>query len=84
MNDIRDAAYNHGSNGITCGTDLAHIVEMLTIAYGRSWISWRMSWMRKCEEVGLNISKTSVRIYMQLIAGRQRWNMMGQCHLSVR
>jgi len=84
MNDDRHAAYDHGSNFITRCTDLVHIVKMLKIAYGRSLKLWRMSWMRKDEEVGLNISKTSVRIDMRLIAGRKRWNVMGQCHLSLR
>jgi len=32
--------------------------------------------MRNGEEVGLNISKTSVRIYMRLIASRRRWKVM--------
>jgi len=44
---------------------LVHMVGFLKIAYGRSWISQRLSWMNRGEEVGLNISKTSVQIYMR-------------------
>ena len=84
MNDDRDAAYDDGFNCITRCIDLLHIVEMLKISYGRSWKSRRMSWMRKGEKVGLNISKTSVKIYMRLIASRKRWNVKGQPHLSLR
>ena len=84
MNDDRHAAYDHASNCIVLCTDLVHMVEMMKIAYGRSRKSQRMSWMRKGEEVELNISRTSVRIYMLLIAGRNRWTVIGQCHLSLR
>ena len=42
-----------------------------------------MSCMTKGEEVGLNISKTSVLMYMRLIASRKRLNVMGQRHLSL-
>jgi len=84
MNDDHHAAYEHPSNSITGCTDLVYMVEMLKIGYGRSWISWRMSWMGKGEEVGLNISKTSVRIYMWSIAGQKCWNVIVQRHLSLR
>ena len=84
MNDDRHAAYNHAFLCITLCTDLAHMVEMLKIDYGRSWESRRMSWLRKGEEVGRKISKTNVWIYMRLIASRKRWNMIGQRHLSLR
>jgi len=40
--------------------------------------------MRKGKEVGLKISITSVQIYIQVIAGRKRWNVIGKCHLSLR
>jgi len=65
MNDDSHAAYDHGSNCITCCPDLVHIVEMLNIAYGRSWKSRTMSWKGKGEEVGLSISKTTVQIDMR-------------------
>jgi len=71
MNDDRDAVYDHGSNCIIRCTDLVPTVKMLKIAHGRSWISRRMSWMRKGEEVGLNIWNSSIRIFMQVIAGRK-------------
>jgi len=83
MNNNCDAGYNHGSYCIPRCTDLVHIVEKLKIAYGRSWKSQRMSWMRKGEEVRLNISKTRVCIFMRLIASRMRWNVIGQRHLSL-
>jgi len=60
LNDDCHTEYNHASNLITLCTDLVHMVEMLKIAYCRSWKSRRMSWMRKGEEVGLNILKTRV------------------------
>ena len=84
MNDNRHTAYDHLSNCITLCTDLVHMVKMMKIAYGRSRKSRRMSWMRKGEDVGLNISKTSVQIYMQLIAGQKRWKMIGQRHSLLR
>ena len=84
MNDDRHAAYDHASNCITLCTDLVHMVEMLKIAYGRSCKSWRMSWMKKGEGVGLNILKTSVWIHTRLIASRKRWNVIGQRHSSLR
>jgi len=84
MNDYLHASYDHGSNCIMGCTDLVHIVGILKIAYGRSWKSRRMSWMRKGEEVWLRISKTSVRIYMWLIAGQKLLNVMGQRQLSLR
>jgi len=77
MNDDCRAAYDYAAHYITLCTDPVHMVEILKIAYGMSWKSRRMSWMRKGEEVGLNISKTSVRIYMRLIAGRKCWNVIG-------
>jgi len=77
MNDDRHGACDHASNCITLCTDLVHMVEILKIPYVRSWKSRRMSWMRKGEEVELNISKTSVRIYMRSIAGQKRWNVIG-------
>ena len=69
MNDDRHAAYDDASNCITLYTHLVHMVEMLKFACGRSWKSRRISWMRKGEEVELNISKTSVQIDMRLSAG---------------
>jgi len=69
MIDDHHAAYNHAANCITLSTDPVHMVEILKIAYGISSKSWGMSWMRKGEEVGLYISKASVRIFMQLNAG---------------
>jgi len=83
MNDDRHAAYDHVSNCIARCKDLVHIVGMLKIAYGKSWKSRRMSWMRNSEEVRLNISKPRVQIYMRLIAGRKRSNMMSKHHLSL-
>ena len=84
MNDNLYSAYNHACNCIPRCTDLVHMVEMLKIAYGRSWKSQRLSWMRIGEEVGINISKNSVGMYMGLNAGRNRWNVIGHCHLSPR
>ena len=84
MNDDCHTAYDHASNCITLCTDLVHMVKMFKIAYARSWESQRMSWMRHGEEAGLNISITGVQIYMWLIAGQKRWNVIGQCHLSLR
>jgi len=84
MNDNWHGAYNHASNCITLCTDLVHMVQILKIAYGRSWKSRRMSWMRNAEEGGLNISKSRVQIYMWSIAGRKLWNFIGQGHLSLR
>jgi len=69
MNDNRHAACDHAAKCICVCTDLVRMVENVKIAYGRSWKSPRMSWMRNGDDVGLNISKTSVRIYMPLIAG---------------
>ena len=37
--------------------------------------------MRIGDELGMNISKTRVQIYMRLNAGQKRWNVMGQRHL---
>jgi len=61
MNDDRHAAYDHTANCITLCPDLEHMVDILKIAYGRSWKSRRMSSMRTGEEVGLNISKLVYR-----------------------
>jgi len=55
MNDDSHAAYDPAANCIMLCTDPVHMVEILKIAYGSSWKSWRMSWMRKAAEVGLNI-----------------------------
>jgi len=84
MNDDRHAAYSHAFNYITLCTALVHMVTMLKIAYGRLRESQRMSWMRKAEEVGLNISNTSVRMYMRIIASKKWWNGIGQRHFSLR
>jgi len=65
MNDDHHAAFDHASLCITLCTDLVHMVEILKIAYGWSWKSLRMSWMRKGEEVGLKISTTVEPIYMR-------------------
>jgi len=84
INDNCHAAYDRAFNCITHCTDQVHMVEMLKIPYGRWWKSRRMSWMGKGEEFGLKISKTSVQHYMRLIAGRKRWNVIRQRHLSLR
>jgi len=62
MNDDRDATYDHAANCITLCTDLVQLVEILKIAYGRSWKARGMSGIRKGEKAGLNLSKTSVWI----------------------
>jgi len=84
MNDDCHAAYHHASNRINLCTGLVHMVEMWKIASGRSWKLRGMCWMRKGEEVGLNISKTSIQICIGLIAGRKPSIMIGQRHLSLR
>jgi len=84
MNDDRHAAFVHASNCITLCPDLVHMVEISKIAYGRPWKSQRMSWMMKGEEVGLNISKSSIQIYTRIISGRKRCNVIGQHCSSLR
>jgi len=84
MDDDCHGAYDHAFNFISLCTDLEHMVEILKIAYGRSSNSPRMNWITNGEELGLNISKTSGRIYMRLIAGLNCWNVIGQPHLSLR
>jgi len=64
LDDNRYAAFIHAFNSITLHTDLVHTVEMIEIAYGTSWKSKRRSWMRKGEEVELNLPNTSEMIYM--------------------
>jgi len=41
----------HASNCMTLPTELVHMVEIVTIAHGRSWNLRRRSWMKKGEEV---------------------------------
>jgi len=84
MNELRHAVFNHASNHITPSTDQVHMVEVLKFPYGRLCKPQRISFMRKGEEVGLNISKTRVRIYMRLIACQHCWNVIDQHHLSLR
>jgi len=54
----------HATNCITLRTDLLHMVEILEIAYGTSWISRRRNRIRNGEEVELYIPKTCEMIYM--------------------
>jgi len=77
MNDDCYDAYNHAANCRSLCTDPVHMVEIAKLALDRSWKSWRWSRMRKGEEVGLNVSKTRIRIYMRLIVCRKRWKMIG-------
>jgi len=55
INDDRHAAFIHASTCITLCTDLVHMVEILKIAYGRSWKLRRKSWMNNGQEIGLKI-----------------------------
>jgi len=64
MYDDCHAAYDYDANCITFSTDPEHMVEILKMAYGMSWKSQRISWMRKGEELKLNISRTRVWICM--------------------
>jgi len=68
MIDSPHDASIHAFNCITLHPDLAHLVEILIIADGMSWILRRRSWRRKREEVRLHKSKTSGWIYMLVIA----------------
>jgi len=72
MNDDCHAAFVHAFNCITLYPDLVHMVEILRIADDRSGKLGEMSWITKGEELVLYISKTCVRVYVQLIAGRER------------
>jgi len=53
MNDSRQAVLIHAVNDISLRSNLLHMVEKLKIAYGMSWNSRRMSWIRYGEDVGL-------------------------------
>jgi len=53
LHDDRHVVFTHGSNSITLHTDLVHMLQIVEIAYGTSWISRTRSWMRKGEEVEL-------------------------------
>jgi len=64
MNEPRHAAFIHTSNCTTLRSDLVHKVEIMKIAYGRSWKSRRSCWIRKGEEVGVYSSRISGWIYM--------------------
>ena len=84
MNDDSHAAFDHAANCLTLCTILVHIVEILNIAYGRSWKSRRMSWIRNGAEIWPNISKTCVQIFMRSITDRKRWKVIGPCHSALR
>jgi len=77
MNNAHHAEFDQAFYCTTLCTDLMHMVEILNSAHGRSWTWRRMSWMRKGEEVGINVLKTGVQICMRLIAGKIRWNVIG-------
>jgi len=64
MNDNHYSAFIRASNCTTLHSDLVHMVEILKIAYCMAWKSSRTSLMRKGEEVGLYISKTSGWVYL--------------------
>jgi hypothetical protein len=83
MNDHHYVAFMHTSTCITLRPDLVHMIKVLKITYGRSWKMWGMNWIGPGEAVGLRISKTSELIYVRLIAGRYRWNVIGQLHSSL-
>jgi len=80
INDDHHTAFVLSSNCITLRIDMVHLAENIRIAYGLSRTLWRMSCMRKGEEVRLNISRTSVQIYMGLIAGRRHCNVIRRHH----
>jgi len=84
LNDNRHAAFLHESNCIILHTDLVHMVQILEVAYGRSWTSRRRSWIRNGEEVKLYLPKTSEIIYMRSIAGQKCGNLIGPRLLSLR
>jgi len=74
-NDDHHTASLHLSSCITFRTDLAHLAEIFTIAYGMLWKLRRRSWMRKAEEVGQYESKPGWMICMPSIASRKRGNV---------
>jgi len=53
LSNDRNHKFIHPFNWKTLRTDLVHIVEIFTIAYGMSWKLRRTSWMRKGDEVKL-------------------------------
>jgi len=53
MNQYCHAAYDHAENYINLCTDPVHMVEILKIAFGKSWKLQRMGSMRNDVEVGL-------------------------------
>jgi len=84
LNDDRHAAFIHASNCITLRTDLVHKVEILEIAYGKSWKSRKRSSMRIGVEVKLYLPKISEMIYMTYITSRKRRDAIGPPNLSLR
>jgi len=65
MNDSCQSALMHAANYITLRSELLHMIEKSKIAYGTSWKSRRMSWIRDGEDVTPEISKTSAWIFMR-------------------
>jgi len=59
MNDDCHAAFSQTFNWLTLHTDAVHMVEILNLAHGGLRKSSTSSWIRKCEEVGVYISKTT-------------------------
>ena len=53
MKDSRQSALVRAANKITLRSDLPHMVEKLNGAYGMSWKSRRIGWMRNGEDVML-------------------------------
>jgi len=53
MTDSGLSASIHAANYITLGSDLLHMIEKSRIAYGTTWKSRRMSWIRTGEDVAL-------------------------------
>jgi len=84
LNDHRHAAFIHVSNCMTLHSDLAHMVEIVEIAYVASWKSRRRSWIRIGEEVELYLPNICEMIYMPYIAGRKRGTVIWPRHLSLR
>jgi len=64
LNDDHYAAFILALNCITLCSEQVHMVGIVKITYGRSWILRRMSWMRNGAEVGIYSFETSGRIYM--------------------
>jgi len=63
-NDSRPAVLIHAVNYISVRLDILHLVEKLKIAYGTSWKSRRISWIRNGEDVGRYICKPSAWNFM--------------------